>query len=535
MAVIDMTISMFKSNLVPLLFITISSIALLSVSFRMTKPLYFSIYLLVSIITITLGECIICTGFFVLLFGSIHLYFKPGKKRLKYEFKVMSILGIYNKITSKEDTKSVLIGNIFPMNEGDLRYNNKAIKMDSEVKRAHKLVMGASGSGKTEIIKSGIYQDLKNGNPVVLIDYKGEQDMIEELKEFANGLGIPTYEMSPYNVDFNYDPLMNLNNAGRVEAILNTRKWSMDGSDAHFRSGTQLLAQKLVSEYDKKWESEDKGKIPYTLGFYQFALKYPPSQFERDSYNNITKMLEILLTSDLSPSWKGEKEKEFSFEKREQYLVIFSFLSSNKELANSVSSFLFKDILDSANKKTFRPQLAVYIDEYGSLENVTIIKDIIEKGRSGGIEITVSLLDINQIIMSSSQAFLDSILGTLNTFIILAGFTRSTADKLGGVQLKDLEDIILKLRKPREDGKTIPTALYISKYPSINHRDSFDVYKFIPYRAHVKALRVANTNKPPINTRKNIDKPPIQNNPIDEVEIIEKRDPVEKVDFDSFI
>ena len=413
-------------------------------------------------------------------FIALKVYLKKKKGKLNFNKKVYSLSLLKNELVSlfKQEGKGVrVVGKIEPYFKKHLKYNGKKILMDPVVACGVTLISGSSGSGKTEHVKSLIKQDLKTGYSVAFFEYKGDQKLVEEVKEYAESLGVEVYVLSTDYVDFNYDPLKYLNSTGRVEALLNTRKWSADGSDAHYRTSTQLLIQKLLSEFE---ETHGESVENYTLSFYEFVKQYNYDRASSDAYFTVLKILELILTSRLRSVWEGTNEKDFSFSLDKQFLVIFSFLSSNKELANSISSFAFKDLLDVGVSKGFATgYLALYVDEYGSLENSYLIKDLIEKGRSCNIQTTISLQDVNQVVINTNQAYLNSILGTINNFIIYAGATKHTAEILGGVQLYEIEDVLLNLRKPYK-GKP-PSAMYISKYPSINKDQSVDVFKITPY------------------------------------------------------
>ena len=68
---------------------------------------------------------------------------------------------------------------------------------------------------------------------------------------------------------------------------------------------------------------------------------------------------------------------------------------------------------------------------------------------------------------------------SINTFIVYSGATRNTAEKLAGVQIADIEIVLMNLRKPIDGCK--PTAIYISKYPALNKRITAEVFRFTPY------------------------------------------------------
>lgn len=454
----------------------ITTIVLLVYLRRMTAPFVVLVFSVVHLILLLFTGSELAFVIFSAFLFAVLMYTKHRRPELDYRKDVFSVSMLFNIHNPKQKDEKT-IGRIMPYNKFQLPYNKKCINLKDRHARGLVMITGSPGSGKTFGMMSMIRQDLDNGKRTVYFDYKGDRKIIEELREIAAVRGIPVYEMSEYRTNFNYDPLASLNKTGRVEALLNTRKWSMDGSDAHYRTSTQLIIQKYIEAFDRVYD----GEKPYTVAFYDFVRKQNYTRQEADAYHTLTKMLELLLTSQIKDVLFGNNEKDFSFDIEDQYLLIVSFVSSNKELANSVSSFIFKDILDTGTVKEYNKELALYVDEYGTLENSMLIKDILEKGRSCGILTTISMQDINQVVINTNQAYLNSILGIVNTFIIYSGSTRITAEMIGGVQLYDIESIMVSLNKPNPETGAPPTAMYISRYGTIERDKSIDVFKIKPH------------------------------------------------------
>lgn len=399
---------------------------------------------------------------------------------LDYNDKVLSVSGAINKLEKRKD-KEVVIGEILPTNYKELKLNNKKIGLSDDTLSGHTLVTGASGSGKSYLIKSIMNQRVKDGYSVAFFDYKGEKDIVDHLRSIANALSVEFYEFSIDTCDFCYDPLINLNETGKVEALMNTRRWDVSGADEHYRTSTQLAIQNAIRKYDK-WRKQTGDPRNYLEGLSDFLLNYKAEPNERDGLYTLQKQLEILMTSRAKYLFAQDK-KQFSFNTNKQFVICFSFVSANKQLATSLSSMIFQDLMDRGTRQRYSPKLLLAVDEFGTIENSTIIKDLLEKGRSGGIQIVFSLLDINQIAMSSGEYFVQSILGTINNFVIFAGATQKTAEMLAGVQKFDKSFDIMSLKKP-QNGKS-PTALFISKFQLLSKNRNQEVFRIIPYSFNI--------------------------------------------------
>ena len=401
---------------------------------------------------------------------------------LDFSNRIFSFNALFNKM-QKPKKNEIIIGNIMPINRTELKDNLRPIAVNDTILSGGTLVTGASGSGKTTGLKSVMKQAIHNGKSVVFFDYKGETEILDDLQSHCEALGIPYYEFSSRYCTFSYDPLVNLNETGRVEALMNTRRWDASGADEHYKTSTQLAIQNVIRAYDE-YRAKTGDFKNYLVGLRDFTYSYKPELNERDGFNTLAKQLEILLSSRAKDLLSTQGE-QFSFEREDQYVVCFSFVSANKALANSLSSFVFQDIMDRGTRRHYDPRLLLCIDEFGTLESSTLIKDLLEKGRSGGCQTIFSILDINQIAMNAGEYFVNAILGTINSFIIYAGATQKTADLLAGVQKYDNKGYsIMDLRKPY-NGKP-PTALFISKYPLLSKKGNQEVYRIIPYNFTAK-------------------------------------------------
>ena len=415
----------------------------------------------------------------ILMFFAITAVLRYQFFYINYKKPFASISLLPNTLKNNSDLHSDsdkrFLGKILPYSKYQIKHNMRLIGQDDAITRGHTIITGSTGSGKTYAMKSYVEQDVKNGHNVCYFCFKGDSGTIEDLRDIAYKYRVKFYEMSAFDINFNYDPLKNLNKAGKVEALLNMRKWSIDGSDAHYRTSLQVLLQKLVNEFDEIYD----GKSNYLIGFYNFILKYKYPSSSYDAYTTLIKLIEIILTSNIKSSFYGEHNADFSFDLNEQYIVVFSFISSNKELGNSIASFVFKDIIDTGTNNSFYPTMDLYVDETGSLENAFLIKDILEKGRSCGIAVTFGLQDINQIEINTNAAYLRSLMGTINNFLIFNGATKDTAQKMADVQIAEIDKILMTLKKPYKGDK--PTAMYISKYPTIDKDKPIDVFKVSPF------------------------------------------------------
>lgn len=520
--------SMITKSLIGLVILVIIALESLILSRRKTIPVILLDQLFAGFVVYKIFGKITIIYTIALILGLMFVKYRNHiAEEADFDFtdRIFSISAVFNKL---HRPKELVIGRILPVNYNEIKYNMKAIELDNVVLSGETLITGSSGSGKTTTMKTILKQRIDEGKPVVFFDYKGEEDILDEIKEFAKSAGLPYYEFSARDCTFKYDPFLNLDETGKVEALMNTRRWSTDGADEHYKTSMQLAIQNIVREYDI-FRNETGETVNYIAGLYRYSKTYHPQSNERDGFNNLQKSLEILLSSKAKILFGDDPD--FTFERDDAYVACFSFTSANKALANSISSFVYTDIMDRGTKRHYKDKLLLCIDEFGTLESSTIIKDLLEKGRSGGVQTVFSVLDINQIAMTSGEFFVQAILGTINNYIIHAGATQSTAELLAGVQKYDKDFDIMSLRKPYRGKK--PTAMFITKYGLLNRKNNQDVFRIIPYTDTLKKLKKTNNeDKEPKEIEadfSNIDNN-IENHQIIPIEELDLSQPINNVD-----
>lgn len=423
-------------------------LATLSVIFTILTPIDLVIWNLIPVLL-----CLVGWGYFCYRF-----------KALDFDKRILSF------VLDKNKTKNGrIIGRCFPYYKRQLKYNNSMIVQNDISLNGGTIITGASGSGKTYSIINMIRQDIEQGKSVAFFNFKGDKETAEEIKKNAGNVRV--YELSWGSCNFTYDPLINLDEAGKVDAILNMRKWSIDGNDAHYKTGVQLFLQKSLREFNYSGGN-------FLKEFYNFLRTYNVQREMYEAYNTTMKLLELTITSNVGSHMFTNGDNAFKFDTDEQYILLVGFTSSTKALGTSITSLMLRDLMEVGTRKKYSPSLCLYIDEFGSCESTIIVKDILEKGRSCGISAVISMQDLNQLIINTNAPFLDSVLGTVNSYIVFAGSTKQTAEMMSGTQIYEIDKLIMSLRKP-VNGKP-PTAVFISKYP-IFENGGTEVYRFIPY------------------------------------------------------
>ena len=482
--VVDNNILNFLIGLIPTIIIFLFE---LITTRRKTLPIMLIGLFLGSILSVLIAGKFIYIV--VAILAAIIIYLKLRDKYdeeyayLDYSKGIISISKFINAFNlNKDKQKGIVIGTVLPVSYNDIKNNGKAIYLTEDALSRGSMITGATGSGKTTTLINIMTQGVQKNKPIFFFDFKGESDILDKLEELAQSAKIDYYEFSARRIDFKYDPFINLNSTGKIQALMNSKAWSADGSDSYYKTALQALLQDLIPTYEE-YREQNYDESNFIIGLSEYIRsEYKVAPNHKDGFGTLKSIIDLMVTSRIREMLEGENKVEFSFDSDKPCIVAFSFISSNKDLANYICSFIFQDIMDRGTRRRYVNKPLLVIDEFGTLANSALIKDILEKGRSVGLQTIISLQDINQIVENISRDFAISILGTISTFVIHPGATQTSAELMGSTYRYDsVEFDIMNLEMP-QDGKP-PTCAFISKIRVLNDRGAQEMHKMIPYSA----------------------------------------------------
>lgn len=404
--------------------------------------------------------------------------------------KILSIWGILNKL---QRPKAKILGDIIPLNARQARYNNRKIVLSELMESGGTICTGSTGSGKTVTLLSLMSQDL-NFQPTLLIDYKGEKEFVEKVRQLSSDvIVIGSYEIS----QFFYDPFDGMNESSIIEAFLNMRKWDISGSDGHYKTSLQAYLSDIIPIV--LGLNEQGSPKPFIIKLNDWLNKNQPiNRQDLDSYKTLRNLLGILLGSSFGKVFDGRYKEKLDLAKlKPGQVIVLSFSSDNKGIGTAVTSFFLRDLIAKSTAGKMKYGMGLYIDEFGSMEDKIIVKDILEKGRSLGIKTLLSFQDIHQIAMDTNENYSKTIFGIVNTFIVHPGVTADSAKYYSGIVSSDdmIDQIFINLRKPSKNRP--PTCVFITRYGNIKRERKSEMWVFTPRMNNVSLKNFKNHEEAP--------------------------------------
>ena len=187
----------------------------------------------------------------------------------------------------------------------------------------------------------------------------------------------------------------------------------------------------------------DKRRLSALLGLYE-ELNSPQCKGLLEQINGLVSNCRTLIMSSYG-DWlaKGETPYHinlFEFATSEEApVVLFSFNPQEEsDFAKYMGSIILSDLSRTSaykNAQGNKDLVGVYLDEFQILDPATVA-DLLEKARSSKMYILLSLQSLEQIVKSSSAngtAVRDSIVDTIQNFIIHKGSGQNTAEELAKI------------------------------------------------------------------------------------------------------
>ncbi|WP_412475780.1 TraM recognition domain-containing protein [Halobacteriovorax sp. YZS-1-2] len=298
--------------------------------------------------------------------------------------------------------------------------------MGSEInKSAHTAVVGASGSGKTVLLDALMFEDMRQGKPVVFIDPKGDNGSLLNFINLCKLTGRDFYVFSEYwngEGASALNPVKDGSSTNIADRIFKSFTWS----EEHYAQICRNAIEDAVSILKSKDELVNLESIYNKLIEISDSKNKEESLYKRDDIQGILSRLKKITRSDFGEKLNkanGLSFKEIRDSKKCVYigLPVLGFA----EISRAIGKIILGDVSYSAYK-TYRhitpltedslPKLALYIDELSAVITDEFI-EILNKVRGAKMEITFAFQSPSDIAKYDKELCTQVLENTSNWFV----------------------------------------------------------------------------------------------------------------------
>lgn len=333
--------------------------------------------------------------------------------------------------------------------------NGNRIVQTYDESRAHTIIFGASGSGKTTTLKSRLRDAIKDGQGAIIIDLKGGRDVPEEIALLANRYnrkfthwlfqprGVP-YDGPAVDGPAYYDPLARGEATRRKDLLIESRNWSEEYYKQEASNYIQMLFNVLIANPEKdistlsqvvrlldpKYLQERAIPLGSNKDYFEIVRSIDSlndekiSAGKKSAIEGLRSQLEVLLHSVAGPYLQLDPDNHNNIDLKkaahEGQIIVFSLDSSNYgHLASLVANLIIQDLKTVSSELRQDPAdkpLQVVVDEFSAVGSTSII-GLINKSRDANMPVTLTTQALGDL-KNESQAFLDQLIGIVGSFII---------------------------------------------------------------------------------------------------------------------
>ena len=298
--------------------------------------------------------------------------------------------------------------------------------MGSEInKSAHTAVVGASGSGKTVLLDALMFEDMRQGKPVVFIDPKGDNGSLLNFINLCKLTGRDFYVFSEYwngEVASALNPVKDGSSTNIADRIFKSFTWS----EEHYAQICRDAIEDAVSILKSKDELVNLESIYNKLIEISDSKNKEENLYKRDDIQGILSRLKKITRSDFGEKLNkanGLSFKDIRDSKKCVYigLPVLGFA----EISRAIGKIILGDVSYSAYK-TYRhitpltedslPKLALYIDELSAVITDEFI-EILNKVRGAKMEITFAFQSPSDIAKYDKELCTQVLENTSNWFV----------------------------------------------------------------------------------------------------------------------
>jgi conjugal transfer pilus assembly protein TraD len=317
----------------------------------------------------------------------------------------------------------------------------------------HTLIIGATGTGKTTTMLWALLRHLDADFGAVVIDAKGDPELVERCRAAARSLGRAFYSFSLDLPCQPWNPLFYGSASERADKLIAAEEWT----EPHYKRLYQRYLLAVFTALDARDEEADLATVVDLLNPDRLALLCRDIENEQTAHRlsdyleeltaderrdlaGLRNRLAILTEGErgdlLSPNGDPAEEIDLLLAVNQRAVVVFSLNSSlYPETAKLLGAAVFQDLKRVAGQLEAQPYLRspslVAVDEFGAF-GADHVLGLFQRARSPGLSLllaTQELADLRRV----DPGFQDQLLGNVETIIAHRQNLPDSAELVAGI------------------------------------------------------------------------------------------------------
>lgn len=356
-------------------------------------------------------------------------------------------------------------------------FGNRVVLTDAEL-AAHVFVVGASGSGKTQAMLSGVRDVIRQGRGLVFIDCKGDPDVSNQIAAWSERYGREFLHWSIYDANQPYDgpaegpafydPICRGDASRRKDLIMGAFLWESPYYKDIVANYLQTLfrVQDLVPPLEGTDNLSDAAHLlsPMALShrarYIDLAAQPDLSEAltrtsgmgpnEKSGIDGMYSRIQTVVASTagrfLRVDPDGRRDIDLRKVAYEGQVVVFSLPGNMyEETSSMVAGLIIQDLKtlsgELLEEKAPAP-LHVYVDEFSAIDSTNIL-GLLQRARASKMPCTLATQALADL-ARRDPTFPKSVIGTVSSFMIhrandeedariyagLSGITRKTVERI---------------------------------------------------------------------------------------------------------
>lgn len=311
------------------------------------------------------------------------------------------------------------------------KFSGRPVVLSDVDANHHTLVVGTTGTGKTNTICNIVEHCIQQGNSLFYVDGKGDIGLAKRVAAFANQYDRPCYIFSMVGDSVRYNPLANGGYTSKKDRIIELRHWS----EEHYRKLAEGYLQTVLLAMEQLGIPSDLYTVAKYLDLDELYLiaRKQKNQALLDKlykleqkYKNIDGLIaeiDNLINSEIGHLFDCSKGKVLTLLQAQQEKAIVYFCLSplaypayastlGKLIINDIKALAAMNILHNTNNTTY-----TIFDEFSVFADGQVV-NLINQGRSAGICAVLATQSLADMVAIKGKSLLEQIINNCNNYII---------------------------------------------------------------------------------------------------------------------